>query len=135
MKNRGLQLGALGGDLETKNLSKAVLADFGQFGPRSDRPKSCPHGLGAKMAPRCSKLRPSWPSWGHLGGILSIFGGLWWSWERYLRKWRKSKIERQYNVLAIFWGLGDASWRLLGSILGGLGHKLDSLGLSLWILA
>ena len=40
-------LGALGGDLGTKNLSKAVLADFSQFGPGSDRQKS-------------PKMRPSW---------------------------------------------------------------------------
>ena len=54
----------------------------------------------------------------------------WWSWERYLGKRRKSKIERQYNVFAIFWGLGGSGWRLLGSILGDLGHKLGSLGRS-----
>ena len=71
-------LGALGGDLETKNLSKAVLADFGQFWPRSDRPESCPHGL--RWEPRWHRDVPSWGQDGHLGaiwgGILSIFGGL-----------------------------------------------------------
>ena len=60
-------LGALGGDLETKNLSKTVLADFGEFWPGADRPKSRPKGprrrqVGAKMAPRSSKLEPRWPS-------------------------------------------------------------------------
>ena len=125
-------LGALGGDLETKNLSKAVLADFGQFWPGSDRPKSRPNGarwrqLGAKMAPRASKLGPRWPSWGHLG---SFFEHFWWSWERSLEKWPKCKIEQHYSVLATFWGLGGSRWRLLGSILGDLGHKLGSLGRS-----
>ena len=69
VNNQGLGggLGGLGGDLGTKNLSKAVLADFGGFWPGSDRPKSCPNGprwgqVGAKMAPRCSKLGPRWPT-------------------------------------------------------------------------
>ena len=60
-------LGGLGGDLGTKNLSKAVLADFGQFWPGSDRQKSRPDG-------------PRWQQDGDLeavwGVILSIFGGL-----------------------------------------------------------
>ena len=66
-------LGALGGDLETKNASKAVLADFGQFWPGSDRPKSRPN-------------RPRWPSWSQDGAkilqvgakmaILKLFGEL-----------------------------------------------------------
>ena len=67
-------LGALGGDLESKNLSKAVLADFGQFWPGSDRPKSRPNR---------ARWRQELPSWGqddHLeaiwGAFLSIFGGL-----------------------------------------------------------
>ena len=60
-------LGALGGDLETKNLLKAALAHFGQFSPRSDRLKSRQIGprwrqVGAKMAARSSKLGPRWPS-------------------------------------------------------------------------
>ncbi len=60
-------MGALGGDLEAKNLLKAVLADFGQFWPGSDRPKSRQIGprwdqVGAKMAPRSPKLGPRWPS-------------------------------------------------------------------------
>ena len=63
----GEGLGALGGDLEAKNLLKAVLADFGQFWPGSDRPKSRQIGprwdqVGAKMAPRSPKLGPRWPS-------------------------------------------------------------------------
>ena len=76
----GEGLGALGGDLEAKNLLKAVLADFGQFWPGSDRPKSrqirprwdqvgtdgakIPQ-VGAKMA----ILRPSWGQDGHLEAI------------------------------------------------------------------
>ena len=92
----GAGLGALGRDLGTKNLPTVVLADFDQFWPGSDRPKSRPHGprrrqVGAKMALRWAKLEPRSPSWGHLGSYLDHF---WWSWERHLRKWRKSKIER-----------------------------------------
>ena len=128
----GVGLGPLGGDLGTKNLLKTGLVDFGRFWPGSDRPKSRPNGprwrqVGAKMAPRWSKLGLRWPSWGHLGRYLEHF---WWSWERYLGKWRKSKIERQYNVFATFWCLGGSGWRLLGSILGDLDHKLGSLGRS-----
>ena len=48
-------------DLGTKILLKFILADFGEFWPGSDRPKSRSNGprwpqVGAKMAPRCSKL-------------------------------------------------------------------------------
>ena len=58
--------GGHGSELGTKNLSKAVLADFGRFWPGSDRPKSFPNGprwsqdgtkmfqVGAKMV----NLRP-----------------------------------------------------------------------------
>ena len=60
--------------------------------------------------------------------ILKPFGEP--SWERHLRKWRKSKIEREYNVLVVFWDLGGSGWRFLGRILGDLGHKLGSLGRS-----
>ena len=75
MKNRGLErgLGALGGDRETENLSKAVLADFGEFWPGSDRPKSRPNKARRRQDP------PSWDQDGHLEAIweafLSIFGG------------------------------------------------------------
>ena len=63
----GEGLGALGGDLEAKNLFKAVLADFGQFWPGSDRAKSRQIGprrdqVADKMAPRSPKLEPRWPS-------------------------------------------------------------------------
>ena len=62
-----------------------------------------------------------------MGSFLEHF---WWSWERSLEKWPKCKIEQHYSVLATFWGLGGSRWRLLGSILGDLGHKLGSLGRS-----
>ena len=66
-RGSGGGLGALGGELGTKNLPTAVLADFGQFWPGSDRPKSRPNGprwrqVGAKVAPRWAKLEPRWPS-------------------------------------------------------------------------
>ena len=54
----------------------------------------------------------------------------WWSWERSLEKWPKCKNEQHHSVLAAFLGLGVCGWRLLGSILGDLGHKLGSLGRS-----
>ena len=65
--NCGGGLGTLGGDLETKNLAKSVLADFSEFWPGADRPKSRPKGprrrqVGAKIAPRSSKLEPRLPS-------------------------------------------------------------------------
>ena len=69
--------GALGGDLETKNLSKAVLADFDQFWPGSDRPKSRPNGPrrrqdDAKMGQvgQDGRFEAIW------GAILTIFGCL-----------------------------------------------------------
>ena len=71
-------LGALGGDLETKNLSKAVLADFGQFCSGSDRLKSRPNGarwrqLGAKIGAKMVILRP----FGELfGAFLVVLGAI-----------------------------------------------------------
>ena len=59
-----------------------------------------------------------------------LFGTFWWSWERSLEKWPKCKNEQPSSVLATFWSLGGSGWRLLGSILGDLGHKLGSLGRS-----
>ena len=50
--------------------------------------------------------------------------------ERSLEKRPKCKNEQHYSVLATFWGLGGSGWRLLGSILGDLRHKLGSLGRS-----
>ena len=112
-------LGGYGSELGTKNLPKAVLADFGQFWPGSDRPKSRPNGarwcqLGAKISRPFGKL----------------FDHFWWSWERSCEKGPKRKNEQHYSGLATFWGLGMSGWRLLGSILGDLGHKLGSLGRS-----
>ena len=64
-----------------KNLSKIVLADFGEFWPGADRRKSRPEGQdGGKLEPRWRQDLPSWSQDGHLeaicGAILSIFGGL-----------------------------------------------------------
>ena len=77
----GACLGALGGDLETENLSKAVLADLGNFGQARIDQNLVPMGQdGAKLEPRWRQDLPSWGQDGHLeavrGSILSISGGL-----------------------------------------------------------
>ena len=71
-------LGALGGDLGTKNLSKCALADFGRA--RIDQNLAQMGQDGAKLEPRWRQEPPSWGQDGHLeaiwGAFLSIFGGL-----------------------------------------------------------
>jgi len=80
VENRGLErgLGALGGDLGKKNLSKAVLLDFGQ--PRIVHNLAQMGEDGAKLEPSWSQDNSSWGQDGHLeaiwGAILSILGGL-----------------------------------------------------------
>ena len=74
--------------------------------------------VGAKMV----ILRP----FGELfGAFLVVLGAI-------FRKWPKCKNEQRSSVLATFWSRGGSGWRLLGSILGDLGHKLG-LGTS-WAL-
>ena len=99
------------------------MADFGQFGPGSDRRNLAQKGqVGAKMVQverQDDHLEAIWEailrSLGGLGGDLS-------------KNSRSVKNERPYSVLASFWTLGRSSWRVLGSILGDLGDKLESLG-------
>ena len=124
----GEGLGALGGDLEAKNLLKAVLADFGQFWPGSDRPKS--RQIGPSWSQDGAKILEVGAKIAILRPFGSYFDHFWWSWQRSLEKWPKCKNEQHYSVLATFWGLGGSGWRLLGSILGDLRHKLGSLGRS-----
>ena len=67
-----------GADLGTKNLLKAVLADFGRARIVENLAQMTQDG--AKWEPRWRQDAPSWGQDGHLGviwgGILSIFGGL-----------------------------------------------------------
>ena len=83
LKNQGLEgvWELLGATLRQKNLLKAVLADFGQFWPGSDRPNLAQMGQdGANLEPRWRQEPPSWGQDGHLeaiwGVFFSIFGGL-----------------------------------------------------------
>ena len=130
MKNRGLEgvwelLGATLRQKISQKLSWPILVNFGRA--RIDQNLAQMGQDRANLEPRWRQEPPSWGQDGHLG---SFFEHFWWSWERSLEKWPKCKNEQHYSVLATFWGLGGSGWRLLGSILGDLGHKLGSLGRS-----
>ena len=134
MKNRGLEgvWELLGATLRQKifqKLSWLILVNFGRA--RIDQNLAQIGQDGANLEPRWRQEPPSWGQDGHLeaiwGAFLNIFGG---PWERSFEKGRKCKNEQHYSVLATCWGLGGFGWRLLGSILGDLGHKLGSLGRS-----
>ena len=71
----------LGTILRPKNLSEAVLADFGQFWPARINQNIAQIGQdGANLEPRWLQELPSWGQDGHLeaiwAAILSIFGSL-----------------------------------------------------------
>ena len=133
MKNRGLEgvWELLGTTLRPKisqKLSWLLLVNFGWA--RIDQNLAQREQDGANLEPRWRQE----PQVGAKMAILMPFGELfehfWWSSKRSLEKWPKCKIKHHYSVLATFWGLGGSRWRLLGSILGDLGHKLGSLGRS-----